>query len=231
MSGVFVTATGTEIGKTHISCAYLSRLKSMGLLPCPIKPLMSGFDEDDLVKSDAGRLLSAIGQEVTTTSITTCCMRRFEEPVAPNAAARRAGVTLDYEDILAFVNARILNAGGPTLVEGAGGVMSPVTDDRLHVDLIADLAMPAFLVTANYLGAISHTLSALEILERRSIPVLAVIVSQPSAEDMVPQTLLEELPRWTQTPLLAAPYNSTETLVDLANEMIKLSGAASHHSN
>ena len=224
MNSVFVTATGTEIGKTHISCAYLARLASKGAQPTPIKPLMSGFDEDNLVQSDAGRLVVASGQDVTTQTIATCCMHRFEQPVAPNAAARHVGLQLDYEDLLAFVNARMLNANGPVLVEGAGGIMSPVTDHKLHVDLINDLAMPTFLVTANYLGAISHTLTAIDAMQRRSIPVLGVIVNQPDAQSSHPQGLVDELPRWTDLPLLSAVYGKPNELTSLADEMITLSG-------
>ena len=222
MGSVFITATGTEIGKTHISCAFLSRLQEQGRMPLPIKPLMSGFDEADLASSDAGRLLKACGRKVTSQEIATICMKRFTAPLAPNVAARQVGQTLDYDDILAFVNARMLGADGPVLVEGAGGVMSPVTDEKLHVDLIRDLAMPTFLVTANYLGSVSHTLSALEVLSRRVIPVLGVIVSQPTADAPPPQPLIEELARWSDVRLLAADYRPSSDLTELADMMIQL---------
>lgn len=222
MCGVFITATGTEIGKTHVSCAYIARLAEKGVAPTPIKPLMSGFSEVELAESDAGRLLAASGMDVTETNVATICMRRFTAPVAPNQAARATGRPLDYDDILAFVNTRLLGAEGPVLVEGAGGVMSPATDDRLQVDLIRDLAMPAFLVTAHYLGSVSHTLSALEAMERRAIPVLAVIVSQPAPDAKSPEGFMDELGRWTHVPLLAAPFAPADELTALADAMIRL---------
>ena len=198
MNSVFITATGTEIGKTFVACKLLSQWIEQGKKPHAIKPLMSGFGESDLANSDAGLLLSALGQEVTPENVNRICMRRFEKPVAPNQAAREIGQSLDYDDILAFVNSRILLANGaPTLVEGAGGIMSPVTDDKLHVDLISDLAMPAILVTANYLGSISHTLTALDVMVRKGIPVERVIVTRPTTEYGEPQAFIGEMSRWS----------------------------------
>jgi len=197
MSSVFITATGTEIGKTFVACKLLSQWKKQEKNPHAIKPLMSGFGEGDLANSDAGLLLNAVGQEATPENVNRICMKRYEKSVAPNQAARELGQSLDYDDILAFVNSRVLLANGaPTIVEGAGGIMSPVTDDKLHVDLISDLAMPAILVTANYLGSISHTLTALDAMERRGIPVERVIVTRPTPEHGEPQAFIEEMSRW-----------------------------------
>lgn len=198
MSSVFITATGTDIGKTFVASKMLNAWREQGLKPHAVKPLMSGFGENDLALSDAGHLLAAMGQEITPANVNRICMRRFEKPVAPNQAARDLGQSLDYDDILAFVNSRILLAeGAPILVEGAGGVMSPVTDDKLHVDLISDLAMPVILVTANYLGSISHTLSALDVMKRRGIPIERVVVTRPTADHGEPEAFIDEMSRWS----------------------------------
>ena len=223
MSAVFMTATGTDIGKTHVGAAYLRHRRERGEMPFAVKPLMSGYDPSRLEESDAGRLLAACGLDATEANVNAVCMKRFPDPLSPNVAARQSGVPLDYDDILAFVNSRLLLNDGPGLVEGAGGVMSPVTDNWTHADLISDLAMPCFLVTASYLGAVSHTLTALESLSRRSVPVLAVIVSQPSADAGAPTPLVDELARWTDLPLLAAPFaRRPADLEPLAVEMSRL---------
>lgn len=198
MSSVFITATGTDIGKTYTACRMIQQWRNKGLKPAAVKPLMSGFSEDELVQSDAGQILAALGEEVSPTNINKICMRRFEAAIAPNQAARALGQPLDYDDILAFINSRVLLAdGAPFLVEGAGGIMSPVTDTKLNVDLIADLAMPAILVTANYLGAISHTLSALDVMDKWGIPIEQIVVTRPTEKHGPPEVLIEELSRWT----------------------------------
>lgn len=198
MSSVFITATGTDIGKTFVACNLLREWRAQGAQPHAIKPLMSGFGPSDLEKSDAGQLLDAMGEEANEASINRICLHRYEKPVAPNQAARDSGQTIDYLDILAFVNSRVLLAEGePILVEGAGGIMSPVTDEKLHIDLISDLAMPTILVTANYLGSISHTLTALDVMKRRGVPVERVIVTRPTPEHGEPKAFIDELQRWS----------------------------------
>jgi dethiobiotin synthetase len=205
MSSVFITATGTDIGKTYYAAKLLKSWVEQGYNPAPIKPLMSGFSDEALADSDAGKLLRAVGQGATPETINKICMRRYIEPVAPNQAARNLGQTLDYDDILAFVNSRVLMAQGePVLVEGAGGIMSPVTDTKLHLDLINDLAMPAILVTANYLGSISHTLSAVSVMQSRYIPIEKIVVTRPTSEHGEPAPFIEEMSRWCDIPIEAA---------------------------
>jgi dethiobiotin synthetase len=209
MRGLFVTAIGTDIGKTHVSCALLRELAARGPAPLAVKPLMSGFAPADLAGSDAGRLLAACGQPVTPETVAAICWKHFEEPLAPNVAARRAGVDLDSREMLAFIRARIAAANGPFLVEGAGGVMSPLTDDCTNLDLMADLNLPVLLLASNYLGAVSHSLTALDVLQRRGLRTIALVVSQPSLQAGPADVFADELARWTATPIVAAPFSRT----------------------
>ncbi|MBI1359542.1 MAG: dethiobiotin synthase [Alphaproteobacteria bacterium] len=207
-SGLFVSAIGTDCGKTHVSAALLRQLVLGGQTPVALKPLMSGYDPRNLGGSDAGRLLSACGHPITPTTVGDICWKRFEEPSAPNVAARRAGVALDYKQMLQFLKERISTAG-PTLVEGAGGVMSPLTDNSTNLDLMSDLQFPVLLVAANYLGAVSHTLTALAVLEQRGLTVPAVVISQPWPHAGPPAIFAEEIARWTSIPVVTAPFSRT----------------------
>jgi dethiobiotin synthetase len=162
-----------------------------------------------LQTSDAGRLLAATGRQATEDAVAGICWKRFTEWSAPNVAARRAGVALDYTKLLDFINAELRAHDGPALVEGAGGVMSPLTDTHTNLDLAADLRLPVLLLASNYLGAVSHTLTALEVLARRGLDVKAIVVTEtlPNAGPSGP--LLEELARWTKLPLLGAKFART----------------------
>jgi dethiobiotin synthetase len=206
MSTVFVTAIGTDCGKTHVSAAILRELIARGRPALALKPLMSGYSPDALQDSDAGRLLNAMGSAVSKEAVDGICWKSFTDWLAPNAAARRAGVALDYAELFAFVRDRLHGHDGAALVEGAGGVMSPLTDTHTNIDLAADLRSPVLLLASNYLGAVSHTLTALEVLARRNLEVKAVVVTEtlPNAGPSAP--FLEELARWTSLPLLAAPF-------------------------
>ena len=152
-------------------------------------------------------MLAALGAPVTPDRVAQICFARFAPPLAPNVAMRRAGMTQDFAAIRAFAARSVPDTpAGLHLIEGAGGVMSPVTDDKLHLDLIEDLDLPVILVAAGYLGAVSHTLTALTCLEARAIPVAALIVSQPTAEAEPPQHLIDEVKRWSDVTGLALPY-------------------------
>src|SRR5690606_25286963 len=128
MNRIFVTAIGTDCGKTHVSCAILRELVSQARPALAIKPLMSGYSPDLLEASDAGRLLAAMGRPVSEAEVNDICWKSFTEWSAPNVAARRAGVALDDGMLIGFVRDRLARHVGPALVEGAGGVMSPLTD-------------------------------------------------------------------------------------------------------
>ncbi|PKP83250.1 MAG: dethiobiotin synthase [Alphaproteobacteria bacterium HGW-Alphaproteobacteria-18] len=206
MRGYFVTATGTDIGKTYVSAGLLSAWRAQGHAVAATKPVMSGFAEDALEQSDAGRLLAAMGRAVTPDAVSEICLHRLAPPLAPNVAMRQAGVAQDYGAIRQFVERRLEGAAGCHLVEGAGGVMSPLTDDRLQIDLMADLDLPVILVTAPYLGSISHTLSALYALGARGLTVAAVVISQPSVSGGDVAAFAGELERFTQAPLFGIKY-------------------------
>ncbi|HEY3230541.1 MAG TPA: dethiobiotin synthase [Roseiflexaceae bacterium] len=209
MSAVFVSAIGTECGKTHVSAAVLRELTAQQRPALALKPLMSGYSPGTLEISDAGRLLAAQGRPVTPETVSEICWKRFTEWSAPNVAARNAGVVLDYSQVLGFVRSRLTAHEGPALVEGAGGVMSPLTDTHTNIDLIADLDMPVLLMASNYLGAVSHTLTALDALEHRKLKIAAIAVTQSLPNAGLAAPLISELGRWTKHRVIETGFSRT----------------------
>jgi dethiobiotin synthetase len=104
---------------------------------------------------------------------------RFKAPLAPPSAARAEGVELRLSQLVQLCRERMT---GPLLIEGAGGVMSPIAEDGTNLDLIAELGVPALLVTGSYLGAVSHTLTAIEAMRVRKVDIVAVVVSESEGE-------------------------------------------------
>lgn len=201
-----VMATGTEIGKTFVSSAILRRARRNGLSVCALKPAMSGFSKDQLQASDAGQLIDACGEVLTEDNVTRFCRYSFEEALAPNVAARRAGVEISFPEIIEFCKRGLESAADVSIVEGAGGILSPLTDTHLNADLSAMLKLPVVLVTANYLGSVTHTLTALEACASRDIKVAALAISQPMQSYGDPAELAAELVRWNKTPAALFPY-------------------------
>jgi dethiobiotin synthetase len=181
---LFITATGTDVGKTYVACALLKTLVRRRMPIEAFKPVLSGFD--DVESSDAGRLLRAMGRSLI--EFDKISPLRFRAPLAPPSAARAERRRIMLDQLIGLCRARMT---GPLLIEGAGGVMSPIAEDGTNLDLIAALAVPALLVTGSYLGAVSHTLTAIEALKSRGVPLAAIVISE-SAGDNPPLAEIEE---------------------------------------
>ena len=178
MTALFVTGTGTDVGKTFVAASIVRQLRTRGLAARAFKPVISGYDPAVADQSDSAVLLDAAGELATPEMIAAISPWRFAAPLAPNMAARREGKHVDFAAVVAFCRDAIATAQGPVLIEGVGGVMSPISDEETVLDWIAVLGIPAVLVCGSYLGAISHALTALLALERRAIKVPAIFVSE-----------------------------------------------------
>ncbi|MBU6448374.1 MAG: dethiobiotin synthase [Rhodospirillales bacterium] len=177
MNSYFVTATGTDIGKTFCTAGLLRA--NPGLRA--IKPLLSGYEAG--APSDSSELLAAMGRGVTEQNIAAITPWRFKAPLSPDMAAAREGQRIDYAALLGFCRAAL--AEGPTLIEGAGGAAVPLTETKMTADWIADLAVPVLLASGTYLGSISHCITTAEFLLRRGIFIHAILLNE-SATAPVP---------------------------------------------
>lgn len=182
--GFFITATGTGIGKTLITAGLVWQLRHRGYRVRALKPVISGFNPEFLEDSDTGILLRALEQS-SPEDLEAMSPWRFSAPLSPDMAARREGRTLELDEITAFCKQALNGAEDYVLIEGVGGVMVPLAHRARVTEWMAGLAIPTVLVAGSYLGTLSHTLTALEALERRSIPVAALIISE-SCESPVP---------------------------------------------
>lgn len=194
MSGLFITATGTDIGKTVVTSHLLHQLRRAGRPALGLKPIASGVAPDALPESDPGRLLAAMGRPVNARSLDEICPWRFEPPLAPDTAAARAGRSLSFEDVVEFSTRP---RGQPVVIEGVGGVRVPIARTRTVIDWIVATRLPAVVVTGSYLGAISHLLSALDSLRGAGVPVRAIVVNRSAEEPMPPEEMLEAARPWS----------------------------------
>jgi dethiobiotin synthetase len=196
MTALFVSGAHTDVGKTYVSCALLRAARARGLSVDALKPVVSGFDFADWADSDPGRLITALGQSRSGAALDAMSPWIFTAPLAPPMAAAREGKRLTTAEVAGFCATRRTRAD-LFLVEGAGGVMSPMMSDGVCLDLMRALALPTLLVGGSYLGAISHTLTALETLRARGLPVAAIVVSEDADPDA---------PDFTETVALVARY-------------------------
>jgi len=178
VSTIFVTGTGTDVGKTFLSAALIRYWRADGLSAAAFKPVVSGFDPASATTSDPGALLAALGRPIT--DIETISPWRFAAPLSPDMAAAREGRALDFDAIVEF-SRRVASSADRVLIEGVGGIMVPLDDRHTVLDWMSALRLPMLLVAGSYLGAISHTLTALRVLAQRNLTVAAVAVSESVA--------------------------------------------------
>jgi dethiobiotin synthetase len=180
---LFVTGAGTEVGKTYVTCALAHQLRGAGRAVRAFKPVATGIaalDDPAFQQSDTAQLLAAQGSPCDETTIAACTPWRFAAPLSPDMAAAAEDRRLNLAEITTWARAVLQQVPPNTtiLIEGVGGVMSPIACDALNIDLIAALACPVILVGGSYLGAISHTLTALAALRARAIDVRCLVVNE-----------------------------------------------------
>jgi dethiobiotin synthetase len=201
VSVVFITGAGTDIGKTYVACALLRTLGEAGHPVMALKPVVSGVGsvgDPEFDASDTARLLRAAGVAPTSQAIEACSPWRFAAPLSPDMAAAAEGRTLSLADVVAWTRRQIEDAEPDALVliEGVGGVMSPLAQDGLVLDWIAALNAPTLLVAGNYLGAISHALTALATLKSRGVEVAGLVVSETEGATVTLDATVSALARY-----------------------------------
>jgi dethiobiotin synthetase len=182
---LFVTASGTGVGKTLVTAALAHQLIRAGKSVRAVKPVVSGYTASTHDGSDTATLLSSLGTAHAPKEIDRMSPFRFAAPLAPDMAAAREGRRLDFQALLRFCRACAAGPEDILLIEGVGGVMVPLTEHDTVLDWIAAVGAPCVLVAGSYLGTISHTLTAAETLRQRRVPIAGVVLSE-SAESPVP---------------------------------------------
>ncbi|MDE3038475.1 MAG: dethiobiotin synthase, partial [Pseudomonadota bacterium] len=168
MSSFFITGTGTGIGKTLVMTALCRQLKASGKTVTALKPVISGYDPKDK-NNDAALILKSCGLAPSPALMETIAPWRYAAPLSPSMAAAKENNPVDMQALVKFCRDHAALASDAVLAEGAGGVMSPLTENETMLDWMEALGWPAILVGGSYLGALSHMLSAFEALKSRGV--------------------------------------------------------------
>lgn len=156
MFSVYITGTDTGIGKTLTSCALLHALRGHGLRAVGMKPVASGCTHSDgqWRNEDALALLAAGSHPMPYAD---CNPYALEHPLAPELAARDAGIAVELLPILA-AHARACDNADALVMEGVGGWAAPLSARLMQVDLVRALRLPVVLVVGLRLGCLNHAL-------------------------------------------------------------------------
>ncbi len=209
MSGVFITATGTGVGKTFVAAGLVRALRRAGRKVAALKPVVSGFDPAQAAGSDPGLLLAALGRTVTPAAIAEIAPCRLRAPLSPDMAARLEHRRVDVDSLIGFCRERLAAPDEVVLIEGVGGVMVPLDDRHTVLAWMGALNLPAILVCGSYLGAISHTLTALDVLVRKGVVVVALVVSETPGSSVTLSDTVATVARFAPVPaVLALPRHN-----------------------
>ena len=180
--GIFITGTGTGVGKTIAAAAVLRAARAAGIDAVPFKPVQTGaVDGPGGPRSpDVEFCLAAAGMSPKPDEAALMAPLLYKPACSPHLAARIEGRPVDLCTVRSCAEA-LLARHDAVIVEGAGGVMVPLNDSATMLDLMAALALPVLVVAVNALGTINHTLLTLSALRAASIEVLGVVFNQPEA--------------------------------------------------
>lgn len=177
MAGLFIAGTDTGVGKTVVTAGIAAYLRDKGMNCGVMKPVESGC-LSGAKDSDSYYLKRMSGCSDDLDLINTY---GFEPPLAPGVAAAEEGITIEFDAIAEGLH-RLELIHPWVLVEGAGGLLVPLSEDKTLVDLIAFLGLPVLLVGRLGLGTINHTLLSLSYLESCRIPVVGVVLNSLTAK-------------------------------------------------
>lgn len=203
--GLFITGTGTGVGKTYVGALIAQALRESGKRVGVYKPVASdcAMHSGKMVSPDAVALWEAAGRPGTFEQV---CPQMFAAPLAPHLAARAEGRRVNSRQLREGIDFW-RNSSDVVIVEGAGGLMSPISDDDYNADLASDFGYPLLVISANMLGTINATLQTLitASIFRDRLSVAGIVLNAPirSVDDPSMARNADELSMRCEPPLLA----------------------------
>jgi dethiobiotin synthetase len=174
---LLVTGTDIGVGKTWVTCALARALVDADKQVVAIKPVETRCSGQLSKSEDGVRLARATGQSQPAHAIL-----RLPDPVAPVLSSERAGAEIDFDALVLKIE-RHAEGAEYALIEGAGGLLAPITWEWNMADVARALGASALVVAADRLGTINHTLLTLSALELAGIPCAGVVLTTPDKQD------------------------------------------------
>ncbi|TAL03226.1 MAG: dethiobiotin synthase [Rhodospirillaceae bacterium] len=228
MPAWFVTGTGTDVGKTFVTQALARHLRRRGHSVDARKPIVSGFDPRESANSDSGILLKALERPLTDAELHRISPWRFKAPLSPDMAAAREGRTIPFDALVAHSRQAVETCApaGALFIEGVGGIMVPIDAQHTVLDWMRALRLPVIVVAGSYLGTISHTLTAVDVLRRSDLVVTALVVSETAGSPVPLADTVAAIARFINPikviglPRLAGPATEHPAFGDLAATLL-----------
>lgn len=203
MLTIGITGSDTGVGKTTVACAMLAMLARAGASTAAMKPVETGVVSDD-ARSDAARLraLATVPHPLETVR-----PYRYDEPVAPMVAAELDGDPIEIAKLDRAFDA-LRGSADVVIVEGAGGVLVPLTESVAFADLFRRWSLDVIIVAANRLGVLNHVMLTERVLRAAECPVTGIVLVDAERADRSSASNAPVLARLTSTRLFRFPWIS-----------------------
>ena len=205
MQGIFITGTDTNVGKTYIACQIAEQLKRKNINVIPRKPIETGctLNAGELLPADANLLLKASAADIPLDDV---CPFRFTPAISPDLAAKHAARTISLDQLVSSCTKNI-NDDEFLIIEGAGGIYSPICNNALNADLARELGLPVVLIAQDRLGAVNQVLLAINAIDTHQLKLNSIILNSTSQSPL--NALIEnasEIKNFTQHTVFNVSY-------------------------
>ena len=196
---IFITGTNTEVGKTFITKNLIERIQLKGYSVSPYKPVETGCIKKSLtlIPNDSMIYFRAINKKIALDQINPY---RFLEPISPAAAIKRSKRKVTINDYISKL--KDLPNSDLTIIEGAGGLCSPLAPDGYNIDLIRKAKVSTVLVAKDEIGVINNVILSLSMLQKYKIKVLAIVLNRKVSSQPDGMNNYQEIKSLTRVPLI-----------------------------
>ncbi len=222
VTGIFITGTDTGVGKTYVAAGLASFARSQGTNVGVMKPAETGCRKRNgiLVPADAVLLMKAAGVRDGLDDVNPY---RFSKPLAPSVAAATDGRSISPGKIIRAFE-RLRRKHDCMIVEGAGGIMVPLSGRFTFLDLAADLRLPVLIVARPGLGTINHTLLTVNAVRNRKLEIAGIVINhaQPGQTGMAEKTNPDIIRELSGASILGAVRHGSRDMEHIAGEVFSL---------
>jgi len=214
MKPLFITATDTDIGKTYVCAGLAHSLKKLGIDVGIMKPFACGVKQKTGFSSNDLTILSKAAMVNDAEELLNPFF--FPIPASPYTAAKNFGVKIDIDYLMKCFR-KLDKIHDVMLVEGIGGIMTPILKDYAIIDLIKDLEANTIIVTSSKIGTINHTIMTCNMCKNMKIPVKGLIINNFDSTGYPMSDLERDLSALTDLPVLCSlPHMQKFNLNDYA---------------
>ena len=201
MKSLFITGTDTDVGKTYITAGLAVVIRKMGIDVGVMKPFAAGTAQKKGYKSEDIKILSKAAQACDPEKLVN--PQFFPIPASPYTAWKNLKIKPKINSVLSSFKS-LSKIHSIMLVEGMGGIMTPILKNYFVTDLIKDMKIPAVLVTRTKVGTINHTIMTVKMCEKYKIPIKGIIINDFDSDGYKIKELTRDFKSLTGVPILGS---------------------------